>query len=754
MAADPKDLGALEKAVNDASGKAGALWLSFISFATLVLITTGTVTHKQLFLEEPLALPLLNAKLPLIGYFVAAPLFFVIFHFYLLLQLEGLATRVRVYDELLRQAHPVASDRRLLRQRLDTFIVAQLLAGARERREGLLGFLNRFVAWITLVALPIATLLIIQLIFLPYHHQGVTWWHRICVLADLGLLWVFWRRMTTLDGDLRTPLMAVQRLRRSARKAGRSAAALMQVVDWRMNASPDIWRNIARRTLLDATRIGTIATVPIAVFSVLVACYPGEYLYHSKLQLPLSALTRAVLERNPDPLTGASAFNSNRLLLPNQDFGIEQRLIEWEKANGSQAGKSRPLDKRVTLSLRGRDLTGAMLDRTDLRQADFIGARLTDASLSGANLERAVFECDPPTLNPQSFMRPCTDLTRAQLVGTILRRANLSRASIRGANLFAAQLEEAILEDASLHGAMFVGARLHGANFSDAKLYGANLQGVQAEGADFTNAHLQGAKLDSARLQGAKLENSLLDGASLNLAQLQAAVLLGATLQGADLQSANLFRARCPIYIVDDVSLDESVDRCLTADGATAADTAYSMQWPLVNTHEIMIDSGRVEIQVLRRNKPVPFGDADAFSAYMTGITRDLQLEETKATLRERLRPLSAAAPPDDKILVDQQRWKRERLRSLTLEARAQILEKLACADAGTPYVARALILYGRLQATGSNLLNIADRMRKGKSDLSACPGVKGFTDDDWAKLDELVKKAPPPEKGAEAPKQ
>jgi len=34
----------------------------------------------------------------------------------------------------------------------------------------------------------------------------------------------------------------------------------------------------------------------------------------------------------------------------------------------------------------------------------------------------------------------------------------------------------------------------------------------------------------------------------------------------------------------------------------------------------------------------------------------------------------------------------------------------------------------------------VAARLRNGNFNPSACPGVKGLTEEDWAKLDELVK--------------
>ena len=45
---------------------------------------------------------------------------------------------------------------------------------------------------------------------------------------------------------------------------------------------------------------------------------------------------------------------------------------------------------------------------------------------------------------------------------------------------------------------------------------------------------------------------------------------------------------------------------------------------------------------------------------------------------------------------------------------------------------------------TGHHLHDIAAKMRGGKTDAAACPGVKGFLDVDWEWLDALVKAALP----------
>jgi hypothetical protein len=102
---------------------------------------------------------LLNVDLPLVGFFLVAPTILLIFHFYLLLQLLALAEKVNDYHALLWQTAPDPFQHRHLRQRLDSFIVLQFLAGPKEQRTGFSGLCLRFIAWLTLVAAPVLILL-------------------------------------------------------------------------------------------------------------------------------------------------------------------------------------------------------------------------------------------------------------------------------------------------------------------------------------------------------------------------------------------------------------------------------------------------------------------------------------------------------------------------------------------------------------------------------------------------------------------
>jgi hypothetical protein len=113
------------------------------------------------------------------------------------------------------------------------------------------------------------------------------------------------------------------------------------------------------------------------------------------------------------------------------------------------------------------------------------------------------------------------------------------------------------------------------------------------------------------------------------------------------------------------------------------------------------------------------------------------------------LRRLSALDPAADEP-TDAQFWNDALSAPPLGEEREQqlaaFLADLGCTRRAAHYVARGLIRNGRLRFTGLQVVaTVADRLRKGKSDPSSCPGVTGLSDGDWAILDRLVADASRP---------
>jgi len=373
VAIDPKDLGELQKALNEAAGKASVLWTTFITFQLYLAIAFGSVTHRDLFLENSIKLPLLNVDLPLVGFFVVAPAVLVILHFYVFLQLAGLASRAKDYNTLLGVDVPDASDRQYVRRRLDAFPILQFLAGPRDQRTGFLGFSLRVIAWITLVATPVLILLQAQVTFLPYHREWIVWLQRVAVLIDLVLIWYFWIHLRSDDDSIK-----------------------------------GVWRKAWMY-------LGGTGTLCVVIFSTYLATFPGESI---KAHLPELSLLQALLfEGGVDAVHGRllSVF-SNRLVLPDQSF-----VVDSEK-----------LDKiTVSRSFRGRDLRLAVLDRADLRKADFSGAQLQGAGLFEAQLQGAsLVEAQLQGAELYKAQLQGASLVEAQLQGASLNGAELQGAVV------------------------------------------------------------------------------------------------------------------------------------------------------------------------------------------------------------------------------------------------------------------------------------------------------------------------------------
>jgi hypothetical protein len=147
----------------------------------------------MLFLEEPLNLPVLNIKLPLLGFYILTPIIFVIFHFYMLLNLVLLARTAKSFEDAVMRAFPEDGEpRENFRMRIENTLFVQLLVGGRLEREGINAKLLSLMALITLALFPVLLLLMFEVRFLPYHSWQITWLHRGLLALDLALVWTLW----------------------------------------------------------------------------------------------------------------------------------------------------------------------------------------------------------------------------------------------------------------------------------------------------------------------------------------------------------------------------------------------------------------------------------------------------------------------------------------------------------------------------------------------------------------------------------
>jgi hypothetical protein len=349
----------LLEAVNKASAASNSAWLIHLALSAYFIVALAGISHADLLLNSPIALPILGISIALDRFFLFAPLFYILIHIGVMLQYVVLTRKVYAFLDVVeheerrltagngeRHVHP-------LRYELNSNMFVQFLAGPPQPR--LVRFLQQVITWGTLVMLAACVLIYFQVAFLPYHDTGISWAHRAYVLIDLGIV-------ALLGTFLSSPLTGF----------------------W-----ASFFYGLRRHTLFFLTSVALFAC--FFAFSLFVASVPGDHIDETMAAIGPSVTV---------PAPSGNPAHSRRVFLPtawlfegkvDPDTGEREspflrNLVVMDRDLVNDAGIG-PGD--VSLSLRYRDLRYARLDRSDLKQADLSGADLTGASLEGADLSGA-----------------------------------------------------------------------------------------------------------------------------------------------------------------------------------------------------------------------------------------------------------------------------------------------------------------------------------------------------------------------------
>jgi uncharacterized protein YjbI with pentapeptide repeats len=150
-----------------------------------------------------------------------------------------------------------------------------------------------------------------------------------------------------------------------------------------------------------------------------------------------------------------------------------------------------------------------------------VGARLGDADLTGAHLERVDLSVAADTVNLKLDDAHAAGANLGGIHGesTSMRRADLRRATFQGASVFNGSFDDANLEGAFLRGAQlatsFQRANLRHVVGIDATLAMSSFVEADLTGAIFLKADLSGARFQNARLSGTNFFGANLSGAEL-----------------------------------------------------------------------------------------------------------------------------------------------------------------------------------------------------------------------------------------------
>ncbi|XP_075986783.1 BTB/POZ domain-containing protein KCTD9 [Anticarsia gemmatalis] len=155
----------------------------------------------------------------------------------------------------------------------------------------------------------------------------------------------------------------------------------------------------------------------------------------------------------------------------------------------------------LELRFQGVNLSGADLNRLDLRYINFKYACLSRCNLSGANLSHCCLER--------------ADLSHANLEGAQLLGVKALCANMEGANLKGCNMEDPVGSRAIMEGVNLKGANLEGSNMAGVNLRVATLKNANLQNCDLRTAVLAGADLECCDLSGSDLHEANLRGANL-----------------------------------------------------------------------------------------------------------------------------------------------------------------------------------------------------------------------------------------------
>lgn len=435
--------------VKEISDSAQKLFLALLVGCLYSWLTIAQTTDVELITNRATTpLPIIQAAIPIVGFYVVAPLILLCLYFYFHFYLQ------KLWEEL-GSLPAVFTDGRELHKRTDPWLLNDLVRSHFIKLKDGRPFLSYFQAWVSVVLawwlVPITLLL---------------FWGRYLRRHDL-----FWTTVHALL--LALALYSAVRLYRIAGETLRENER--KVFNWK-----DIIKR--RTTYLHLGSAIVLSALLIAISLGAVFGEPNSSPQEGAIQcmMQYSRLPRAWVPCAMK-LVGYSPF----LDLINADIStkppnwIDKKDEELELVKGANLENSDLHNANaegaflVKANLRNSHLEHIFFVRADLRQSYLRNAHLKDAWLLSARLNKA----NMFTADLESAVLDFADLTDA----------SVSDSNLRSATLRAAELSEANLRGTDLSNTQLASADLQRANFGNANLAGANLGGAVVSYANFRN---------------------------------------------------------------------------------------------------------------------------------------------------------------------------------------------------------------------------------------------------------------------------
>ncbi|WZO99903.1 pentapeptide repeat-containing protein [Isosphaeraceae bacterium EP7] len=443
----------------ESSRGAQGLFTSILLACAYTWITLGSTTDTQLVNKAALAsskLPILGIDIPLVRFYMAAPILLLCLYVYFHLGLQ------RLWEDL-SELPAVFPDGRSLDKKAPPWLLNSLVRPNFIRLRDDRPQLSRWQAFISVALawglVPI-TLLFLWARFLRCHDLTVSGIHVLMLAGAIGAAVGFHR-------------LTINTLRGMGRRK----------FSWRKS-----WQDARLQFILNSAL--SLVILGLLTFGAILGVNPDSegrgVVVPSWSEKPLDV-------RHWAPRFFSFIGYSTFAHLDGTDLSVKPLNWNGEKATPQELGE-----------VKGADLGGS-----NIRYGNVFGAFLVNAYLKEVKAEG----CD---MRESDLRR--ADLREARLVGVNFRSADLRGADLRWADLTGARLKEAKLEGATLNSADLTNACLDDARLASSNEQGikpTSLREANLHGASLVNADLRGVDLRGANLADAILTGVNFKGANL-----------------------------------------------------------------------------------------------------------------------------------------------------------------------------------------------------------------------------------------------
>ena len=484
----------VEVQIDDLARKLRMSMLVVLIFSVFALTVVALTTDMMLLREGEIILPFIQVGIPVVGFYIVAPLLIVLLHLNLLVRLILLARDIYNRSDGEKRSDDKTSFTMLFRS--DSKRLMSIM------REVVHATPFSSIVLLIQITVPLLALLVLQARFLAYQDESITLFHQITVTVDLLFQFLFMLSFSRLWESGKKFLRTLRYLIVSVLIAIPAfyawAVALipnsdienMVKSDWQQLIAGcffrDWWKEEEKLfscTIIKGERFINVPNTTISLQNVPldVAGALEEMGEMGEKPAPEVACEHiGELDLSERRLSFANFSGSKFLCVKMQGTQLNNsKLVSANLSTANLGGAKLRGAKLIGANLSGADLSWVDLSEADLRWAFLNWVTLWKADLNWSNLEGAGLS--------RADLRG-TDLSGAKLIGADLSWADLREADLSGANLSTAVLSEADLSGADLRWTDLSWADLRGANFNGITQYETEFRGTIREGGNFSGS--------------------------------------------------------------------------------------------------------------------------------------------------------------------------------------------------------------------------------------------------------------------------